>query len=206
MASYYTKVTDKGLAKIANAQLTQGALTITQMAVGDGGGSSYMPTGVETVLKRELWRGTVSSMKVDATNPNWVVIEGVVPAGIGGFDVREIGLIDVDGDLIAIGNYPATYKPQLSDGATLDLVIRTVIEVSAPSVVTLAVDPLAVSASVEYVDNNLTQLDERVTGQLVEKAKSEMFPSFNVIDLEGMSVGHIVLIKSNVKIGNIILA
>ena len=74
MASYYTLLTPTGLAKVANAQLTNSKVEITQVAVGDANGTGYLPTGAETALKREVWRGSIASIEIDSQNPNWIVV------------------------------------------------------------------------------------------------------------------------------------
>lgn len=153
--NFYTLVTQVGLAKITNAQLTSSKLDLTTIVVGDGNGAYYNPTSSTTSIKREVWRGAIGSIGVDESNPNWLVVETVVPATVGGFTVREVGLVDAVGDLIAIGKYPETYKPVLADGSTKDLYIRMIIEVSNASSVTLKVDPTIVIASRKYVDDKV---------------------------------------------------
>lgn len=155
MANYFTLLTPTGLAKITNAQLTEGKVEIARIAIGDSNGINYKPTGTETKLKNEKWRGAVATTAVDPNNPNWIVVEAVVPASVGGFTLREVALYDVAGDIIAIGNYPDTYKPVEADGSTMDLVLRTIIEVSNASTVTLKVDPNVIIASRKYVDDKV---------------------------------------------------
>lgn len=158
MTQYYTLLTPIGLAKVANAQVTQSTVAITQIAVGDGNGSSYAPSGKETTLKNEKWRGAVTSVSVDNSNSNWVVVDAILPGNIGGFILREVGLFDSDGDLIAIGNYPDTYKPVVGDGSIMDLTIRTIIEVNNASSVTLKIDPNVIIASRPYVDGKIKEV------------------------------------------------
>jgi len=157
MANYYTLLTPVGLAKVANAQLTQSKVAISHIAVGDSNGTNYPPTGNETALKKEKWRGSISSIAIDTANPNWIVVEAILPATVGGFTLREVALYDEVGDMIAIGNYPDTYKPVASDGSTMDLVLRTIIEVSNADSVTLKIDPNVVVASRKYVDDKMTE-------------------------------------------------
>ena len=153
--NFYTIVTKTGLAKITNAQLTSEKLDLATIVVGDGNGAYYNPTSDATAVKKEVWRGAIGSIAVDENNANWIIVETVVPATVGGFTVREIGLLDVAGDLIAIGKYPETYKPVLADGSSKDLYIRMIIEVANTSVVTLKVDPTIVIASRKYVDDKV---------------------------------------------------
>lgn len=153
--SFYTILTRTGLAKIANTQVSGGKVNISEMAVGDGAGSYYNPTIDDTSLKREVWRGAIGSVEIDKTNSNWIVIETVIPVIDGGFFVREVGLFDEAGDLIAIGKYPETYKPVLDEGSSKDLYIRMIIEVSNASAVTLKVDPAVIIASRKYVDEKI---------------------------------------------------
>lgn len=160
--NFYTIVTKVGLAKIANAQLTTEKVDFATIVVGDGNGSYYNPPSDATVLKNEVWRGTIGSIATDPDNPNWIVVETVIPATVGGFTVRELGLLDAAGDMIAIGKYPETYKPVLADGSSKDLYIRMIIEVANTSVVTLKVDPAVVIASRKYVDDKVKQASDSI--------------------------------------------
>lgn len=163
MANYYTLLTPVGLAKVANAQLTQSKVAISHIAVGDSNGTNYPPTGNETALKKEKWRGGISSIAIDTANPNWIVVEAILPATVGGFTLREVALYDEVGDMIAIGNYPDTYKPVASDGSTMDLVLRTIIEVSNADSVTLKIDPNVIVASRKYVDDKFALANTNLT-------------------------------------------
>lgn len=180
MTTYFTLLTPTGLAKIANAQLTQNTVAINQVAVGDSNGVNYTPTGNETALKKERWRGGVASVNIDATNPNWIVIEAVIPSSVGGFTLREVALYDVDGDMIAIGNYPDTYKPLASDGSTMDLVLRTIIEVSNASSITLRIDPNVIVASRKYVDDKFSLVDGKITEHIEQKASKTEYGHMKV--------------------------
>lgn len=160
--NFYTIITKIGLAKIANAQLTAEKLDLATIVVGDGNGSYYNPTSDTTRLKKEVWRGPVGSIATDIENPNWIVVETVIPATVGGFTVREIGLLDVGGEMIAIGKYPETYKPVLADGSSKDLYIRMIIEVASTSAITLKVDPTIIIASRKYVDDRVKQASDSI--------------------------------------------
>lgn len=163
MNVFYTLLTPVGLAKVANAQLTQSKVAISHIAVGDSNGTNYPPTGNETALKKEKWRGSISGIAIDSANPNWIVVEAILPATVGGFTLREVALYDEVGDMIAIGNYPDTYKPVASDGSTMDLVLRTIIEVSNADSVTLKIDPNVIVASRKYVDDKFALANTNLT-------------------------------------------
>lgn len=152
---FYTILTNIGLAKIANSQVTGNKVNLVEMAVGDGNGAYYNPTSNDGALRNEKWRGPIGSVEIDEDNANWIVIETVIPSEIGGFFLREVGLFDEEGDLIAIGKYPETYKPILDEGSAKDLYIRMIIEVSNASSVTLKVDPTIIIASRKYVDEKI---------------------------------------------------
>lgn len=152
---FYTILTHVGLAKIANSQVTGNKVNLVEMAVGDGNGAYSNPTSNDETLRDEKWRGPIGSVEIDEDNANWIVIETVIPSEIGGFFLREVGLFDEEGDLIAIGKYPETYKPVLDEGSAKDLYIRMIIEVSNASAVTLKVDPTVIIASRKYVDEKI---------------------------------------------------
>ncbi|MGB1026045.1 MAG: phage tail protein, partial [Rhodospirillaceae bacterium] len=155
MAEYYVLLTNAGAARLINAELTGGLVQISQVAVGDGNGAAIVPSETMTALVNEVWRGPVNDVHQHATEANWLVVECVIPEEIGGWTVREIGVFDSNGDLIAIGNLPETYKPVLAEGSGKDLYLRVNLQVGNASVVNLAVDPAIVLATRSYVDDSL---------------------------------------------------
>lgn len=154
---YFTLLTAKGAEKIAAATAANTTVDLTHIALGDGNGSVVMPDASKTALVNEVYRASLNDLRVDATNANWVVAESNVPASQGNFWVREVGVFDVDGDLIAIGNYPETFKPVTADGVAKDLYMKVIFEVSSSDAVTLQVDPSVVMASQEYVNNEMAK-------------------------------------------------
>ncbi|EBB7906711.1 phage tail protein [Salmonella enterica] len=154
---FYTLLTDRGMAKIASALADKKQIHLQKMAVGDGGGQYYEPTASQTNLRHEVWRGDMNTLTVAPNNPNWLIAEVVLPEDIGGWYVREVGVFDADGELIAIGKFPESYKPLLPGGCGKQVCIRLIMEVSNTTAVTLTVDPSIVLATRDYVD---TRLDE----------------------------------------------
>ncbi|MBM7607584.1 hypothetical protein JOD29_000828 [Lysinibacillus composti] len=181
MAEFYTILTSIGLTKLVNAQLTADKLNITQIAVGDSLGSYYEPTQNLTKLKNEKWRGNVTNVSQDQTNPNWIVAEVAIPSTVGGWMIREVGLFDEVGDLIAVGKYPETYKPIAANGSVKDLIIRMIVEVNNASSVELKVDPTIITASRKYVDDKVA-----VSSQQIEILKSLRI---NVLDFNAKTDG-----------------
>lgn len=154
---FYTLLTSIGKAKLANATALGTTVQLTHIAVGDGNGAAITPVDTATVLTHEVWRAALNSIAVDPANANWIVAEGYIPSTSGGFTVREVGLFDIDGDLIAIGNYPDTYKPTLAAGSAKDLYIKVIIEVTNSSTVTLKIDPAVVLSTRSYVDSKVVE-------------------------------------------------
>lgn len=160
MAQYYTLPTAIGEAKIANAIALGTTITISEIAIGDGGGVTPVPDSDVPALVNEVRRAPINTSVVDPDNPSWIVVEQVLPPDIGGWTIREIGLYDADGDLIAYGNYPETYKPVLSEGSGRTQTIRFVMQVSDTAAVTLKVDPSVVLATREYVDDEIAEHEQ----------------------------------------------
>ncbi|WP_183060003.1 phage tail protein [Salmonella enterica] len=154
---FYTLLTDRGMAKIASALADKKQIHLQKMAVGDGGGQYYEPTTSQTTLRHEVWRGDMNTLTVAPNNPNWLIAELVLPEEVGGWYVREVGVFDADGELIAIGKFPESYKPLLPGGCGKQVCIRLIMEVSNTTAVTLTVDPSIVLATRDYVDARLDE-------------------------------------------------
>lgn len=166
---FYTILTNIGKAKVANAALLSSNVTLKTLKVGDGNGAYYNPTEDQKDLKNTVYTCNVGSVSVDKDNPNWIVAETIIPGSVGGFTIREVGLFDVDGDMIAIGKYPETYKPVVANGASKDLNVRTIFEVSNAASVNLSINPSVIIATKEDINNLQIQIDENHSS-LNEKA------------------------------------
>ncbi|WP_411569729.1 phage tail protein [Pectobacterium cacticida] len=154
-AKYFVLLTHIGAAKLANATVLGSHLDITHMAVGDGGGTLPTPNPAQTALINEKRRAGINSLSVDPVNTNQIIAEQVIPENEGGFWIREIGLFDADGDLIAIGNCAETYKPLLQEGSGRIQTVRMILIVSSTDAVQLKIDPAVVLATRGYVDEAL---------------------------------------------------
>lgn len=126
---YITIVTDRGKEKIAAAALVGQKVNIVTAAVGDGGGAYYMPTPDQNELRGEKWRGDIATKRINEDSPNMIDVKVVVPRDVGGFTVREMGIFDDEGDLIAVCNTPDTEKAIILEGiaATLSLIMHIVV-------------------------------------------------------------------------------
>lgn len=154
-AKYFAILTNYGAAQLANAVALGTQMNISKMAVGDGGGTLPVPDPAQTKLVRETRRAAVNQVSVDEKNPNFIIAEQVIPENEGGWFIREIGLFDDNGGLIAVGNAPETYKPNLQEGSGRTQVIQMVLMVSSTQAITLKVDPSVVLATREYVTKSV---------------------------------------------------
>ncbi len=159
---YYAVLTNVGAAKLANATALGAQVEITQMAVGDGNGVLPTPNPAQTALVHELRRKPLNSLSIDPNNANQIIAEQVIPEDEGGWWIREIGLFDKDGDMIAVANCAETYKPQLQEGSGRVQVVRMILIVSSTAAVTLKIDPSVVLATRQYVDNQIIQVKSYV--------------------------------------------
>lgn len=150
---YYTILTTVGLTRLAEAQATSTPLVFTHVAVGDGGGSPITPAVGMTELVNERARVAVNNVSVSPDEPTTVRVEGLLPSGTGGFTIREAGLFNGAGELIAIASYPPTYKPTPGDGALVEEYIRILIVYAAVDAVALTVDPAVVMATRQDVED-----------------------------------------------------
>ncbi len=152
---YLALLTNIGAAKLAKATALGTKVEITKLAVGDGNGVLPTPNPAQTALVHELRRAPLNMLTVDPANASQIIAEQVIPEDVGGWWIREIGLFDKDGDMVAIANCAETYKPQLQEGSGRVQVIRVILIVSSTEAVTLKIDPAVVLATRQYVDSQL---------------------------------------------------
>lgn len=154
MANFFAILTNAGAAKLANAAAIGTPLKLTAMAVGDGNGQGVTPDPAATRLVNEKRRAPLNTLFVDPQNNNQLIAEQIIPETVGGWWIREVGLFDESGALVAIANCPDTYKPQLSEGSGRTQTIRMVLIVSSTNAIELKVDPSVVLATRQYVDES----------------------------------------------------
>ncbi|HCO5015396.1 tail fiber protein [Escherichia marmotae] len=158
---FKTIITDTGAQKLAQAAAPDGKpVRLTHMAVGDGGGTLPTPDSKQTRLVHEVWRHTVNRVILDATHQSRIIAELVIPPETGGFWIREIGVFDEHGDLIAVGNTAESYKPAVAEGSGRAQTFRTILTVSSTATVALTVDNTMVMATVDYVDDKLKEHEQ----------------------------------------------
>lgn len=157
-AKFYTLLTDIGAAKLASAAALGVPLKITQMAVGDGGGVLPTPSAQQTALVAEKRRAALNMLYIDPQNSSQIIAEQVIPETEGGWWIREVGLFDETGALIAVGNCPESYKPQLAEGSGRTQTVRMVLITSSTDNITLKIDPAVVLATRKYVDDKVLEL------------------------------------------------
>ncbi|MGX3969298.1 tail fiber protein [Escherichia coli] len=158
---FKTIITDTGAKKLAQAAAPDGnPVRLTHMAVGDGGGTLPTPDSKQSRLVHEVWRHTVNRVILDATHQNRIIAELVIPPETGGFWIREIGVFDEHGDLIAVGNTAESYKPTVAEGSGRAQTFRTILTVSSTATVALTVDNTMVMATVDYVNDKLKEHEQ----------------------------------------------
>ncbi|WP_313163648.1 phage tail protein [Kosakonia cowanii] len=152
---YFAILTHQGAAKLANATALGTTLNLTQLAIGDGNGTLPVPDAAQTRLINQTRIAPLNALSVDPENPSQIVAEQIIPENEGGYWIRELGLFDDEGVLIAVANCPETYKPQLQEGSGRTQTIRMVVVVSSTAAVTLKIDPSVVLATRKYADDLL---------------------------------------------------
>ena len=159
----YTLVTNIGKAKIANAAVLGKKVDFSKLKVGDGNGNYYEPSESQTNLVHKVWEGNVNNVLTGGEkNPNWIVVQTMIPPGEGGFYIRECGLFDEEDNLLAISKYPESYKPTMDEGSTDDLTIELIFEVSNATTINLKIDPLVTLASLQ----NLYDLESKINKKI----------------------------------------
>lgn len=172
MAQYYTLITAAGLAYEAQCKASGQPIALASLSVGDGAGAAYDPTGAETALKGEKWRGDLTGLEQNAARPSWLEILGTVPASAGGFTIREVAIWTRTGVLYAIGKYPASEKPTAASGVAKEFAIRVIVATSNAASVTLQLDSSQVMASRDWT---ATQLASAISAH---EAKADPHPQY----------------------------
>ncbi|MGT6322098.1 phage tail-collar fiber domain-containing protein [Escherichia coli] len=158
---FKTVITTAGAAKLAAATVPGGKkVNLSAMAVGDGNGQLPVPDAGQTKLVHEVWRHALNKVSVDNKNKNYIVAELVVPPEVGGFWMRELGLYDDAGTLIAVSNMAESYKPELAEGSGRAQTCRMVIILSNVASVELSIDASTVMATQDYVDDKIAEHEQ----------------------------------------------
>lgn len=163
---YYAILTNQGAARLANATMLGSKLNLTQMAVGDANGVLPTPDPAQTKLINQKRIAPLNLLSVDPNNQSQIIAEQIIPENEGGFWIREIGLYDDEGVLIAVANCPETYKPQLQEGSGRTQTIRMILVVTNTEAITLKIDPSVVLATRKYVDDEVMELRLYVDDQM----------------------------------------
>lgn len=207
-SNFYTIVTKIGQAKIANAISFGTRVIFSTMKIGDSNGQYYEPTEDQTSLVHEVYEVGINQITVDSDNPNWIHIEAIIPSTIGGFYIREYGVYDTDGDLIAICKCAETYKPIISDGSTKELILDMVIAVINTDVIELKVDPSIIFANKQditelktYIDQQIVNINDKFVseGLSVVTANGTNNYTATITTIKNISIGtkFILIVKAN---------
>lgn len=175
-AQFYTILTEIGKAKIANSGVMGTKVNFTKLKIGDGNGSYYNPTEKQTDLVNTKWEGNITHVGTDEKNPNWIVIEVMVPANVGGFTIREYGAFDDEGNMLAISKCAETYKPTADDGSTKELLIKMILAVSNTENITLKIDPTIIFAKkseIEELKNIVNDIEDKLNKHIDDSLYQE---------------------------------
>lgn len=175
-AKYFAILTNQGAARLANAAALGTKLNLTQMAVGDANGVLPTPDPAQTKLINQKRIAPLNLLTVDPANTSQIIAEQIIPENKGGFWIREIGLYDDDGILIAVANCPETYKPELQEGSGRTQTIRMILIVSSTSAITLKIDPSVVLATRQYVDDKVIEVKSYADGLMRAHEQSRNHP------------------------------
>ena len=200
-SQFFAILTNVGAAKQANADALGIPWKITQMGVGDANGADPIPSATQTALINERRRAPLNQLKVDPANSAVIIAEQVIPAEVGGWWIREIGLYDADNDLVAIANCAPSFKPLLTQGSGRTQVVRMNLVVSNSATVELKIDPSVVLATRAYVDqkvlDELNRQDFKFSVYVATTAPIAL-NGLPAIDGESIAEGARVLVKNQV--------
>jgi hypothetical protein len=197
-SQFFAILTNVGMAKQANADALGIPWKFTEMGVGDANNTDPIPSAAQTHLINEWRRRPLNQVRVDPVNPAVIIAEQIIPADEGGHWIREIGLYDADGDLVAVANCAPSFKPVLSQGSGRTQVVRMNFVVSSTGNITLKIDPAVVLATREYVDTKIQEelykLDSKQSVQVATTANIAL-AGLQVIDGVSVPAGARVLVK-----------
>ncbi|MFR2889229.1 MAG: phage tail protein, partial [Clostridium butyricum] len=149
---FYTILTNIGKAKIANSGVMGSKVNFVKFKIGDSNGSYYEPTEAQRDLIHTVYEGNITDIEVDKNNPNWIKINLMIPANVGGFTIREYGVFDESGNMLAVAKCAESYKPVAEDGSTKELILRMILAVSNTSSVNMELDPTLVFVSKDELE------------------------------------------------------
>lgn len=199
---YYTILTNAGLAYEAACKANQVPIKLTHLAVGDGNGAAYNPGPDATALRRETHRQAINSLFQDEANPSWLVAEALLADDVGGWTIREVGIYTDTGILYAIGKYPGSVKPILTQGSGKQFYVRPIFQTSNAAIVTLQVDNSVVMATrafvLDHVKAELAKLDAKNSVKVATTANLGALSGLPTIDGVALAAGYRVLVKDQV--------
>lgn len=198
--NFYTILTSIGKSKLANSTVLGSKVNLKTLQVGDGNGAYHEPSEDQTSLINKIWESDISSISVDEANSNWIVIQTIIPATDGGFYIREAGIFDEEGDLIAVSKVSETYKPVISEGSAKDISISIVLEISNVDNITLKIDPNVVVATKNDIEVLESEI-ENFNTQLSEKADKDLTlqTNLNSDKIDGYDAGNA---SGNIPVSN----
>lgn len=183
---FKTIITDYGKQRLIAAMSPGGTkLTLTQMAVGDGGGNPTNPDTTSAALVNEVWRAAVNSVSVDKTHSNIIIVELLIPAEVGGFWIREAGIYDEFNKLVAVCSLPASEKPLLEQGSGRAQTVRMTLVISDMSTINITIDSTTIIATNDYVDNSLKEHEKsrnHPDATLTDKGFVKLYSSTTSLD------------------------
>lgn len=198
-SKFFAILTDVGAAKLANANVLGIPWNITQMGLGDANGTDPQPSAKQTKLINEWRRRPLNQLRIDPVNAAVIIAEQVIPADEGGRWIREVGLYDADGDLVAVANCAPSFKPILSQGSGRTQVVRMNLIVSSTAQISLKIDPAVVLATREWVDSRileeLSKLDIKQSVRAATTANINLV-GLQVVDGVSLNAGDRVLVKN----------
>ena len=177
---FYTILTNIGKAKIANSGVMGSKVNFVKFKIGDSNGSYYEPTEAQRDLIHTVYEGNITDIEVDKNNPNWIKINLMIPANVGGFTIREYGVFDESGNMLAVAKCAESYKPVAEDGSTKELILRMILAVSNTSSVNMELDPTLVFVSKDEL--------EKVRQELTLHLKDLDKDSYPIVEATGTNV------------------
>lgn len=156
-------LTELGKREIKEALANETQVRWNKIAVGDGGGEEIYPNPNMIQLVNQTWVGDIISRQIDFQDPQKVMFHATIPNEVMGFTIREVGILNDKGQLMAISRSNIIDKNMgNASGGYIDVDVYFSVIVQDARCIEILVEQnveLATRNSVERLGDRVTDLE-----------------------------------------------